>query len=110
MKNVQPTSSTSKRTPEEIQQIINQWRESGKTKKDFCLEQNIKYLTFIGWSRPGERKKYSASKNKNKHSGFVSLDVRDFPGEIFALAQLRNGNRITVYQHVPAGYLRQLMK
>ncbi len=110
MKNTQPPTPNIKRSPEEIQRIINQWSESRSTKKDFCREQNLNYLTFIGWSRPGGRKKYVSKKNKITSSGFVSLHVRDNPSEIFAQAQLRNGNRITVYQQVTAGYLRQLMK
>ena len=38
-----------RRTEEQMQQVILQWQQSGKSKKAFCKEHNITSQTFHYW-------------------------------------------------------------
>ena len=50
--------------------LIEQWKESGKTQKQFSSEQGIKYSTFLYW-----KKKYRQSSTNSHNNGFLPLEV-----------------------------------
>ncbi len=89
------------RSGEEISQLKSAWAASGKSKTDFARENEINYMTFIGWFSQKEKR----AKSK---SGFVPLEVN--PGtnhsSIFAEIDLGKGRRIVFHQ--PVGALQTL--
>ena len=40
-----------KYTEEQMRGIINEWQQSGLSKKAFCLDRNIAYQTFQYWCK-----------------------------------------------------------
>lgn len=48
--------------------LIEEWKDSGKTQKQFSAEKGIKYSTFLYWM-----KKYRRSSGRN--NGFLPLEV-----------------------------------
>ena len=50
--------------------LIEQWKESEKTQKQFSSEQGIKYSTFLYWM-----KKYRQSSTDSQNNGFLPLEV-----------------------------------
>ena len=49
-----------RRTWEEREALVRQWRESGKKMSDWCRERQIPITTFCGWAYP----KRSLKRNK----------------------------------------------
>ncbi len=70
--------------------LIEAWRESGKTRKQFCGEQNMKVSTFAYWI---------TRKNKDIGSvkGFLPVDVSE-TGQSKSTVEIHypNGVRLTV--------------
>ena len=99
------TGKFTTRTKEEINSLLDQWKQSGKNKTVFCHEQNINYQTFIGWTTPKK------SRHK-KSSSFIPLNVsvQEEKQNIFASIQFRNGNRICFHQPVSAEYFQSILK
>ncbi|MBK7968577.1 MAG: hypothetical protein IPK08_06375 [Bacteroidetes bacterium] len=42
---------------QERQAHLNNWKISGKSKKEYCLEQGINYYTFMSWLTPKKKNK-----------------------------------------------------
>ena len=60
--------STTKR--DKMFALIEEWKNSGKTQKQFSREQGIKYSTFLYW-----KKKYRESSTESQNNGFLPLEV-----------------------------------
>ena len=87
------------RSREEKERLLAQWKESGKTRKQFCEEQGINYGTFATWPRETTQVKTAAFKE-------IKLDRTDnIP---FAHIYFPNGIRIELFQSVSSEYLRSL--
>ncbi|MGP8217614.1 MAG: IS66 family insertion sequence element accessory protein TnpA [Bacteroidia bacterium] len=93
-------------TPEQIADYTKQWRESGQSKKAFCLSNKINYYTLIGWVNALKRKK-AASVLSNS---FIPVKVRENNSASFAEVYYSNGSRIVLRETVGAKYLRDLIK
>ena len=93
------------RTKEEIDSLVEQWKQSGKNKTEFCAEQKINYQTFIGWTTPKKS-------HHKKSSSFIPLSVAmgEEKQNIFAEFYFKNGNRICFHQSVSAEYFQSLLK
>ena len=106
MENAQPYVTRSR---EEVQKLIDQWKQSGKNKTVFCREQNIKYLTFIGWTNPKRKKSKPVAP-----SGFVPLKFTEnrtsAHENIFAEINFRNGSSVKIHSSVSSGFLRNLLR
>ena len=50
--------------------LIEKWKESGKTQKQFSSEHGIKYSTFLYWM-----KRYRQSSTDSQNNGFLPLEV-----------------------------------
>jgi hypothetical protein len=88
----------------EKQELIEQWKQSGKTKTLFCKEHDLSYFSFCIWSNG---KKKSSSKSKNS---FVPLKLK-LPAEaIFCQLILKNGTTVNLYHPVDANYLACVLK
>ena len=103
-----PSEKPVSRSREEITALIEQWRKSGKYKKTFCLENNISYMTFIGWTNPKKSRKLSGA--KENFPGFIPLRVNKTTPELFAELSLRSGSRIIFNTPVSAQYLRAILR
>ena len=93
-------NTTGKKTysREEINNLKNQWQQSGLSKKRFAEEHGIKYYTFIGWF-DGEVK---------QPKGFMPVQINS--PEILFAEILSNGKTIRFYQPFPAEYFSLLIK
>ena len=96
------------RTRQEKQKLIEQWQESGKTKKAFSYEHQIKYATFISWIHP-KKKRRKPVKDLEPTPGFIPVHIQKNNGSVFAEVKLGSGKSIIVYKYVPADYLRNLL-
>jgi len=105
MENTIESTQPLKRSKEEIRQHIDRWQQSGKNKKLFCLENNLNYLTFCGWTNPKKKKE-----NISDESEFVPLKIMDAPSTLFAEIHLADGTKVYLHQSVPALYLRSLIR
>ena len=43
------------RTREEKEELILQWQQSGKSRKEFCEENGISYNSLVSWCKHFER-------------------------------------------------------
>lgn len=91
------------RSKEEITQLIDLWHQSGKSKKRFCQENNLVYMTFIGWTAPKK-------KAKTKPSAFVPLKVNKISPGIFAEINLPGGRQMIFHSPVSAEYLKEVLR
>ena len=105
--NIQSTQPQ-KRNKEEIRQYVERWQQSGKNKTIFCLENNLNYLTFIGWTNPKKKKK--KKEILSDESGFVPLKITDASSALFAEIYLSDGTKVCLHQSVPALYLRSIIR
>ncbi|MBK6640375.1 MAG: hypothetical protein IPG39_03655 [Bacteroidetes bacterium] len=55
---------------QERQAHLNNWKISGKSKKEYCLEQGINYYTFMSWLTPKKKNKVVRSKPAPTVKGF----------------------------------------
>ncbi len=104
MKN-EPIIKKLRRSRGQVNELIAQWEQSGKSKSMFCNEHKVKHTTFHGWIA---RRKKHTSKPQKDISGFVSLQLNNEKRAPFAEINLSNGVCVSLFQSVSAGYLREL--
>ena len=88
------------RTREQKEEIIQQWQQSGKSRREFCEEYQIKYNSLVTWCKELRDKKGS--------SGFSEVKIKEVSG-LYAQVHLPGGIRIEFFQVVPVGYFRSLL-
>ena len=94
-------------TTQERQAIIERLRASGKSKKDFCSENNINYCTLISWLTP--QKKHKAKSSIQEH-GFTEVKLPSkSTAELFARISFEKYS-VELLQPVSADFLRSLLK
>jgi len=94
-------------TPQERQAIIERLQASGKSKKDFCSENNINYCTLISWLIPQKKHKEKPSKQEQR---FVEVKLPPkSTAELFARISFEKYS-VELLQPVSADYLRSLLK
>ncbi|MEO5643176.1 MAG: hypothetical protein ABIQ40_12695 [Bacteroidia bacterium] len=91
------------RSKQEVIDLIERLKQSGKTKKVFAQENGVKYMTFIDWTnRPGRKSHWKKKKS------FIPLAVNNVAGHLFAELHFKNGNRVCFHQPVSAEYFQLL--
>lgn len=69
---------TTKKTEEEWMAIIEEWKYSGKSQKDYCEERQLSWHTFTCWRTRLNRAKNEIKENElvkiNPPSGLFSKD------------------------------------
>jgi hypothetical protein len=103
---IQNVSKNPQRTEEEISTLIERWRASGKNKKTFCRENDVNYMTFIGWTRPRPRVQKEKTK---KSSSFIPLSINQAGAGVFAELNLPGGERIIFHAPMSAEYLLRFL-
>lgn len=96
-------SNPNKRSAEEISAMISDWQTSGLSKKQFCLQKEINYQTFIGWMI--QRRNRSAREKK-----FIPLEVEPQPKGIFAEIHLSAAKKIILHYPVSADFIQVIIK
>lgn len=89
----------------EKQELIAQWKASGKAKSTFCKEKGIGYFTFCDWV--GGRKRKPSVKPKGS---FLPVEIKGSAEQLFTQLILKNGTTVNIYQPVEAAYLAVLLK
>ena len=100
-------TNTVHRTKAERQGHIEAWHQSGLSKKDYCKEHEIKFMTFYSWF-----KKPRLEDSKHPEQKFIPLEVAatDAPATA-SFATLTFSNQLTLELHheVSAHFLKQLI-
>jgi len=99
-----------RRSKQEVQALIEQWKQSGKSKALFCLENNLNYQTFFGWVKPKKKKHSVKDQQFSKSSGFVALKVKPDTEQLFAELNFPGGIKLSLHQTVPVAYLKELIR
>jgi len=90
------------RTHEQKEEIILQWQQSGKSRKEFCAEQGVSYNSLVGWCKQ--------FRDQKKSTGFAEIKVCESKESgLFAQVHLSGGIKIDFYQRVPADYFQSLI-
>lgn len=89
------------RSREEKEELILQWQQSGKSRKEFCQETGITYNSLVGWCKQ--------FKDKKAPAGFTEVKVKSDSG-LFAQVNLPGGIRIDFFQSVPVEYFQSLIR
>ncbi len=98
----QSQSNRKRYSPEEKQQIIDQWKQSGLSRQAFSRQNNLSYYSLIFWT------KKKRNRNKPVSNEFIPLKIKSGSENIFA--QIETGSRrIQLYQPVTATFLKQLL-
>ncbi len=88
----------------ERQELIAQWKQSGKSKVTFCKERELSYYSFNDWIKRGNKKSIK------QKSSFVPITIKNSEGSIFAQLILKNGTSVNIYKQVDVNYLTALIK
>lgn len=89
------------RTREQKEELILQWQQSGKSRKEFCQEHGITYNSLVGWCKQFKDRKAS--------SGFTEVKVKSDSG-LFAQVHLPGGIKIDFFHSVPVEYFQSLIR
>jgi transposase-like protein len=89
---------------EEKNQLIDLWRQSGKTKKAFAEEYGIKAGTFTDWVRRPNR-----SKKSTKPRRFIEITPSSV-SRIFAEVHFSGGHKVIFYEPISAELFSRLIK
>ena len=86
--------------------LIEVWKKSGKTQREFCQEKDIAYSKFQYWM-----KKYSDHSTLEGRRAFVPVVVADQPTTGAAAMELvfPDGRRLIFHKAVDVTYLQSLL-
>ena len=88
------------RTREQKEELILQWQQSGKSRKEFCKDEGLNYNSLVTWGKQ--------IRDKKPHEFTeVKLQTRS---DIFAQVHLPGGIKIDFYQSLPAEYFQSLFR
>jgi len=84
--------------------LIEVWKASGKTQKEFCQEKDLAYHKFHYWF-----KKYNGqNRQASEESPFVSVSMGPALNSTLEIVY-PDGRRLIFHQPVDAGFLRALL-
>ena len=87
------------RSRQEKEELLSQWKQSGKSRKEFCQEQGINYGTFVTW--PHEY-------NRKVKAGFKEVKLVQPAPSLFAQVYFPSGIRVDIFQQFSSDYFRSL--
>jgi len=91
------------RTKEEIISLVEEYRKTKLSAKDFALSKGVRKATVYYW-----RKKYgSKPRTQALKGGFATLKINPSPA-VQASTLFAEVGAIKVYHYVPASYLKEL--
>jgi hypothetical protein len=97
-------NASDKTTRQLMFSLIEVWKSSGKTQKEFCQEKELAYHKFYYWL-----KKYNDQHQQAAdESPFLSLSVQSTKSSNLEIVY-PDGRRLIFHQQVDAGFLRTLL-
>jgi hypothetical protein len=103
MEQTNQLSTRSRRSKQQIQDLLSEFDKSTGSVKEFCKLHSISKGTFHKW-----KSRYKATPGNNtKRCGFAKLDVVD--ASQLAPALFAEVNGIRIYQPVSASFLKELV-
>jgi phosphoribosylamine-glycine ligase len=94
------TSSRSRRSKQQILDLLSEFEKSKATAKDFCKQYNISPANFHKW-----KSRYKSNETGMKKTfGFATLDV------ISSSSLFAEVKGIRIYQPVSASFLKELLQ
>jgi hypothetical protein len=99
------TESIQNRTKEEKAAILEEWEKSGLSKKEFCLQKNIRYQTFIWWFASLKRSQKDAATNK-----FIPISVEQDLKHTSTEVHLSNSRIVIFHGYVSAEILQAVLR
>lgn len=95
---------------QERSEIINRWKESGKSKQEFCNEYGIKYHTLMKWLTRSRKHKFHRSNPGQPDHGFSLVKLVSGPtGSLFARICVGKLS-VDLFQPVSPEYLLRFLK
>ncbi len=70
-------AALSKYTPEEKANHISTWKSSGITQKEYCVQHNLKYMTFGKWISDRNRNNRTVKKKESSPKNFIPIRVTE---------------------------------
>ena len=86
--------------------MIEQWQQSGLTKKAYCDQQSIKHHTFYYWYK---RYRQQHADIDIKSSSFVKLQIEKSPATPSVEIHFPGGIRLLFHGPVSPNYLKTLI-
>jgi hypothetical protein len=109
METNEATISLRGHSAKEKQQLIESWKQSGKSRMDFCKERGINYHTFISWINPKKQKKLPKVKPVKVSSGFSEVKLTSpVTGNLFAQIVIEK-TQVNLFHPVSADFLKRLL-
>ena len=102
MEQVTQISSRSRRSKQQIKDLLHEFDKSTGTVNEFCKLHSISKGTFHKW-----KSRYRLASGNTKRSGFAKLDVMD--PSLPAPALFAEVKGIRIYQPVTASFLKELL-
>lgn len=87
------------RSRQEKEQLVALWKQSGKSRKEFCIEQGLNYNTFVTWPYELEGK---------RPSGFKEVKFENPDNSLFAQIYFPNGVRVDLLKPTSLDFLKTL--
>jgi len=97
--------SVDKTTQQLMFSLIEVWKTSGKTQKEFCQENDLAYHRFHYWFKKYNNQHRQAS----DEAPFMSISMRPASGTGKLEIVYPDGRRLIFHQPVEAGFLRALL-
>lgn len=103
-----------RRSKQEIESLIEAWKKSGVSIKEFCREHNIAHSTFTTWLIKQRQEKNPKQKNIPKKA-FIPIKVESsidaFSSDHYPHVEvvLSSGAKVTFYKEVEVSFLRALI-
>lgn len=87
-------------------EMIEQWQQSGLTKKAFCEQQSIKHHSFFYWYK---RYRQKQSGIDNNESAFLKLQVASPVAAAMVEVHFPGGVRLLFHQAVSSDYIKSII-
>lgn len=90
---------TKKRIPQDALPLVDEWEQSGMSKKQFCQERNIAPSTFYYWC-----------KKKSEVNDFMPVKIKEEAVESSSTEVVfPTGARVIFHKGVTASFLKSLL-
>ncbi len=86
--------------------MIEQWQQSGLSKKAYCEQQSIKHHTFYYWFKSYRQQHPDMENNR---SAFVKLQIEKSPAITSMEIHYPGGIRLVFHEPVSSSYVKSLI-
>ncbi len=86
--------------------MIEQWQQSGLSKKAYCEHQSIKHHTFYYWFKSYRQQHPDMENNR---SAFVKLQIEKSPATSSIEIHFPGGIRLVFHEPVSSSYVKSLI-